>query len=58
MKRIEDLPEEQREVAEALQRAATPTHEPSEQITEEFDSRAVIEGLRLAIPDNIELGTE
>lgn len=59
MKRIESDPEEIAEIEEALQRAAAPMHaivERSEQPTEEFDSRAVIEGLRLA--EGIELGTE
>lgn len=42
MKRIESDPEEQREIEEAISRAATPTHE---QPTEEFDSQAVIRGI-------------
>jgi hypothetical protein len=54
MKRIESDPDEQREIDEALSRAATPTHMPKgwvhaidrfaeqEQPTEEFDSRELL----------------
>lgn len=42
MRRVESDPEEQREIQNALSRAATPTHE---QDTEEFDSREVIAAL-------------
>lgn len=50
MRRLESDPDEQREIDDALGRAATPMHE---QDTIEFDSREVIEGLHMVTePDS------